>query len=107
MRPVPVPDWVSASPWVEGTTVFSAPDGDLTSEQIPPAEGLFYTTKMAGYGDQDFDMVAVILELEPSDIAAIQHGAKHVMLSWHGRRMPVFVVPDILVENVDVRKDPS
>jgi hypothetical protein len=98
MRVVPVPEYVRRAEWVEGTTVFSAPDGDLTSEKVPPAEGLFYTTRMVGYGEQDFPMVAAVLELEEPEIEAIKAGAKHVMLSWPGRRMPVFIVPDVLVD---------
>lgn len=98
MRPVPVPEYVRNSPWVEGTAVFAAPDGDLTSTKIPPAEGLFYTSRMAGFDDQEIPMVAVVVQLDDSEVEAIRDGARHIMLSWPGRQMPVFIVPDVLVE---------
>lgn len=102
MRPVPVPDWIRNDPFCEGTAVFSAPDGDLTSTQIPPAEGLFYSSPMSGFEDQTFPMVAVVLELDDAEIAAIRDGhSRHLLLSWPGRRMPVFVVPEILVPRND------
>lgn len=96
MRPVPVPEVLRGADWVEGTTVFAAPDGDLTSTRIPPAEGVFYSTKMSGYGERDFPMVGVILQLDDEDLAAIGAGARHLMLSWPGRQMPVFIVPEVL-----------
>jgi hypothetical protein len=95
MRPVPIPDVVREWEWCEGTAVFSAPDGDLTSEQVPPAEGIFYTNRMVGY-DEEFPMVGVLLQLDDHDLDQIADGARHVLLSWVGRQMPVFVVPEIL-----------
>lgn len=97
MRPVPVPDWIRTHPGIEGTAVFAAPDGDLTSTQIPPAEGFFYSSLVHGYDNQVFPMVAVVLELDEDELAAIREGhARHVLLSWHGRTMPVFVCPQVL-----------
>lgn len=95
MRPVPVPEEIRKAAWVDGTSVFAAPDGNLTSEQIPPAEGIFYTSKMSGY-DHDFPMVGVILRLDDEDLDRIRNGARHILMSWPGRQMPVFVVPEIL-----------
>lgn len=40
MRVIPVPDQVRAMPWCIKTTVYSAPNGDLTDEDIAPAEAL-------------------------------------------------------------------
>lgn len=98
MRPVPIPDWLRNADWVEGTQVFAAPDGDLTSTQIPPAEGVFYQSLMSGYGEELFPMVAVLLEFDAAEVEAIAAGkAKHVLLPWHGRRMPVFVVPTVIM----------
>ena len=91
-----MPESVRNAGWVDGTAVFAAPDGDLLSEQIPPAEGIFYTTKMTGYGERDFPMVGVLLQLDDTDLEQIiNRGARHILLSWPGRQMPVFIVPTI------------
>lgn len=95
MRPIPVPEWLRAAPWVDGTGVFAAPDGDLTSEQIAPAEGVFFWSEMAGYPDP-VPMVGVVLYLEDDDLERIAAGSRHLLLVWPGRRMPVFVCPEVL-----------
>lgn len=98
MRPIPIPDWIRRAPFCEGTAVFSAPDGDLTSEQVPATEGLFFTQTMSGF-DEPFPMVAAVLELDDADLEAIRNGARHVILPWVGRRMPVFVEPFLIWED--------
>lgn len=98
MRPVPVPDWLRDADWVKGTAVFAAPGGDLTSEQIPPAEGVFYSTLMLGFGDRQFPMVGVVLRLDDDDFESIIAGTRHILLSWPGSQMPVFIVPELLRE---------
>lgn len=96
MRVIPVPDAVRNQTWVEGTAVFAAPNGDLTDDRIPPAEGIFYTSVMDGFPGHVFPMTGVILLLEDADVAAIESGARHLLMSWYGRRMPVFVVPRVM-----------
>lgn len=95
MRPIPIPRWLREADWVEGTAVFAAPDGDLTSEQIAPAEGVFYWSEMAGYS-RPVPMVGVVLYLEDDDLEQLAAGSRHLLLSWPGRRMPVFVCPVVL-----------
>jgi len=81
---------------VEDVRVWGAPDGDLTSPQIPPAEGIVYRSTMSGFGDRPFPMIGVILVLDDVDLAAIAAGTRHILLSWHGHQMPVFVVPSLI-----------
>lgn len=93
MRPVPVPEFVSKAVWAEGTRVFAAPDGDLTNDRIPPAEGVFFS---AVVGEEMIPCIGVVLYLEDEDIELIREGNRHIMMPWVGRRMPVFLVPDVL-----------
>ncbi len=105
MRPIPIPDWLKADPGVTGTAVFAAPDGDLTSTQIPPVEAIFYKSLMDGFGDRVFPMVGVVLQLSQEDVDRITTGSRHVLLSWHGRTVPVFVVPEVLDERASENEE--
>lgn len=100
MRVIPVPESVRNAEWVEGTAVFSAPDGDLTSEKIAPAEGLFFTSRVDGFGDQECPFTGVVLVLEDDDMAMIERGTRHLVMYWPGRAMPVFMTP-FLLEGVE------
>lgn len=93
MRPVPVPEWLRSQEWVKETRVYAAPNGDLTSDVIRPAEGLLYDSHYQG---QSIPMVAAVLLFEEEDIAAINRGARHLLMSWVGDRMPVFITPHII-----------
>lgn len=98
MRPIPVPKYLSDLEWCEGTKVFAAPGGDLTSDVFPAVEAVFYHTKMEGGDDELIPMVGVVLQLEEPEIEAIKNGANHILLSWMGRRVPVFSVPEVISE---------
>ena len=99
MRVVPVPKKLREKDWVLGTRVYSAPDGDLTSTSIPPAEGILYMSHVEGF-EGAVPMVGAVLRLEEDEVAAIQNGCRHILLSWVGTRMPVFIVPDVIKEDL-------
>jgi len=65
---------------------------------IPPAEGIVYQSLMSGFGDRMLPMVGVVLRLDDDDLERIIDGDRHILMSWHGRTMPVFVVPELLNE---------
>lgn len=94
MRVVPVPDQVRAMPWCIKTTVYSAPNGDLTDEEIAPAEALHYYADMPSRGT--FVCTSVMLMLDDDDIEKIKNGAQHLMIGWPGVQVPVFMVPEII-----------
>lgn len=97
MRVVPVPDEIRHQPWVLRTAVFAAPNGDLTSEIIPPAEGIYYRAHPTGAPEgDDWIAVGVVVLLDDADVELIVNGNRHIMLGWPGERMPVFMVPEIL-----------
>ncbi len=56
---------------------------------------------MSGYGDKQFPFVAVILELDEADLALIAQGTRHILLSWQGKYMPVFIVPEMIEGRTD------
>lgn len=99
MRPIPIPDKIRHLPWVEGTAVFSAPNGDLLDPEIPPAEGLFYHCLMARSDNEQprqTMVTGVILELSDEDIELIKSGCRYLLMGWPGLSMPVFMVPEVL-----------
>lgn len=99
MRVVPVPDWIRRAEWVERTQVFAAPDGDLTNQTIAPAEGIIYKAEVDGSG-ATWPCVGVVILIEEDDAEAIRQGAREMLLAWPGV-MPVFMVPELLIHDVD------
>ena len=82
-----------------GTRVYSAPDGDLTSTSIPPAEGILYMSHVEGF-EGAVPMVGAVLRLEDDEVASIQNGCRHILMSWIGVRMPVFIAPHVIKEEL-------
>ena len=87
MRPVPVTDEMLAA-FGDGASraVWSAPDGDLTNEVIPPVEAVLWSR------EDGVPLQSVVLRLSDEDRAEIAAGAD-LVIGWPGVRVPVFMVP--------------
>ena len=68
MRPVPIPDELVEPGSVR--RVFSAPNGDLTDDQIRPAEALIRR------GPDDAAVISCMLELEEGDLERLLAGGR-------------------------------
>jgi hypothetical protein len=79
MRPVTIPDELIQPGTVR--RVFAAPNGDLTDDQIRPAEALIRR------GEDDLAVISCMLELEPGDLERLQSGGR-VWLTMVGGLAP-------------------